>query len=124
MMLEAAPTPCRRTGFHISSSSEWAALVCVAPAVVQATGPAGRGAGRVDHEQVARVGCVDCGLDAGRSGYVGWRLAADGDGDRVNGLLAIGCGDDQFDRTALVAAAILQLLLDGAGRERPWAQRR
>src|SRR6266581_5422442 len=35
MMLEAAPTPCRRTGFHISSSSEWAdAPERVAPAVL------------------------------------------------------------------------------------------
>src|SRR5258708_1734329 len=27
MMLEAAPTPCSRTGFHINSNSWWAALL-------------------------------------------------------------------------------------------------
>src|SRR5215469_8059113 len=38
MMLEAAPTPCRRSGFHTRSNSECTELECVAPAVVQATG--------------------------------------------------------------------------------------
>src|SRR5207245_9113136 len=36
MMLEAAPTPCRRTGFHISSSSACAEAEWMAPGVVQA----------------------------------------------------------------------------------------
>src|ERR1700720_4193286 len=43
MMLEAAPTPCRRIGFHMISRSLWAACVEVtpaAPAVVHAVGPA------------------------------------------------------------------------------------
>src|SRR5579864_2712607 len=49
MTLEAAPTPCSRTGFHISNSSLCAALVVTAPVgipecgfgpvVMQATGP-------------------------------------------------------------------------------------
>src|SRR6202035_2110016 len=38
MMLETAPTPCSRTGFHISNSSLWAPIVlAVTPAVEQAT---------------------------------------------------------------------------------------
>src|SRR5215472_1218021 len=37
MMLEAAPTPCSRTGFHMIKSSLWLLEVLLAPAVVQAT---------------------------------------------------------------------------------------
>ena len=61
-------------------------LIVVAPAVpLQATGPV----------VVVQVGsmmsrspglaCVDRSLDRVRCGYVVWSLAADGDGDRVNG---------------------------------------
>src|SRR6267378_2482537 len=39
MMVDAAPEPCSRTGFHISSSSLWVAAEWVAPAVVHAVGP-------------------------------------------------------------------------------------
>ena len=48
-------------------------------------GGAGWLTGRVDHEEIARVGSVDCGLDAGGRGHVGWRFAAYSDGDGVNG---------------------------------------
>src|SRR5437660_4176043 len=37
MMLEAAPTPCSRTGFHISKISLWVLAERIAPAVVHAT---------------------------------------------------------------------------------------
>src|SRR5579871_3018297 len=41
MMLEAAPTPCRRTGFHMMTISLCAAAVLLTtPAAVQAAGPA------------------------------------------------------------------------------------
>src|SRR5580704_4540737 len=66
MMLEAAPTPCRRTGFHIKSSSECAALVCVDPAVVQATCPAAV-------EQVGSIMSISPGLAAS---IAVWMLAA------------------------------------------------
>src|SRR6266576_2903734 len=37
MMLEAAPTPCSRTGFHMSKISLWVPAERIAPAVVHAT---------------------------------------------------------------------------------------
>src|SRR5437667_11735552 len=37
IMLEAAPTPCSRTGFHMSKISLWVVAERVAPAVVHAT---------------------------------------------------------------------------------------
>src|SRR5205807_9834031 len=39
MMLEAAPTPCRRTGFHINNSSACDEAEWMAPGVVHATVP-------------------------------------------------------------------------------------
>src|SRR5882672_9825417 len=44
MTLEAAPTPCSRTGFHISSSSWWAAWVWTVVLLVHATGLVGAAA--------------------------------------------------------------------------------
>src|ERR1700704_599789 len=41
MMLEAAPTPCSRTGFHMITISTWLELVWVVVAVVHATGVVG-----------------------------------------------------------------------------------
>src|SRR6266576_3105857 len=41
MMLEAAPTPCSRSGFHMIRISTWLELVWVVVAVVHATGVLG-----------------------------------------------------------------------------------
>src|SRR6266404_4820743 len=41
MMLEAAPTPCSRSGFHMIRISTWLELVWVVVAVVHATGVVG-----------------------------------------------------------------------------------
>ena len=57
----------------------------------------GRAERRVDDQHVAGSGAIDRGLDAGGGQHVSRRLAADRDGHRVDGLLAVvAARDDQL----------------------------
>jgi len=76
--LATAPTPCSRTGFHISKISWWTAGVKVTAWLWRSPDR------RVDHQHVAGIGGVDRGLEAGGRGHVSRALAADGDGHRVD----------------------------------------
>ena len=72
---------------------------------------------RTHDDEVARCGIVDRGLDRVVRGIlpidVGWGFAADGDGYRVDGLLAVGGSDGQL---AALGSGRHAALLHGASR--------
>src|SRR5215472_1729800 len=84
-------------------------------------GPRGRRKPTIDDNQVARAGCVDCGLDGVVGGilpvHVSGSLAAHRDSDRVDGPAAVSRGDHQFTAQGWGLGCGLTRLLNVAQRQ-------